>query len=237
MDKLQFFDYQGVGVRTVIKDNEPWFAAKDVCDILEISNNRDAIGRLSASMKGVATTDTLGGNQQMTVISEAGVYKLVFTSRKPEAEKFTDWIALEVIPSIRKHGGYLTPEKIEEALSDPDTIIRLATDLKNERKKRVEAEKTNSMLMHVNKTYTATEIAKEISFRSATALNADLEERKIQYKQNGTWVLYSKYADKGYVDIKQEILSNGATLYHRKWTQLGREFLLKLYERGGSQCS
>jgi prophage antirepressor-like protein len=106
MNKLQIFNYQEKEVRTVMIDNELWFVASDVCEILEISNHRDAILRLSESMKGVATTDTLGGNQEMRVISEAGVYKLVFTSRKPEAEKFTDWLASEVIPSIRKTGGY-----------------------------------------------------------------------------------------------------------------------------------
>ena len=234
MNKLQIFDYQGVGVRTVIKDNEPWFVAKDICEALDIQNATQALYRLDEDERSMFN---IGRQGDTNIVNEYGLYNLILSSRKPEAKQFKRWITHEVIPSIRKHGGYLTPEKIEEALSDPDTIIRLATDLKNERKKRVEAEKTNSLLMHVNKTYTATEIAKEIGFRSATALNADLEERKIQYKQNGTWVLYSKYADKGYVDIKQEILSNGTTLYHRKWTQLGREFLLKLYERGGSQCS
>lgn len=228
MNELQLFQKDGFKVRVIERDGEPWFVAKDVCEILEIEKHRDAISRLSGSMRGSVVVDTLGGRQEMAAISEAGVYKLVFTSRKPEAEKFTDWLATEVIPAIRKHGGYLTPAKIEEVLSDPDTIIKLATDLKIERQKRIEAEKTNAILMHVNKTYTATEIAKELGYKSATALNNELERRKIQYKQNDTWVLYSRYADKGYVDIKQEVLDNGKVIYHRKWTQLGREFLIKL---------
>lgn len=87
----------------------------------------------------------------------------------------------------------------------------------------------NNILMHVNKTYTATEIAKELGFKSAIALNNDLAKKRIQFKQNGTWVLYSDYANKGYVEIKQEVLDNGKVIYHRRWTQLGREFLLKLY--------
>ena len=106
MNKLQIFNYQEKEVRTVIKDGEPWFVASDVCEILEIGNSRMAIDRLNENSKGVSSIDTLGGNQEMNVISEAGVYKLVFTSRKPEAEKFTDWLASEVIPSIRKTGGY-----------------------------------------------------------------------------------------------------------------------------------
>ena len=114
MNKLQIFNYQEKEVRTVTKDGEPWFVAKDVCEILEISDTWNAISRLSENMKGTDTISTLGGIQEMNVISEAGVYKLVFTSRKPEAEKFTDWLASEVIPSIRKTGGYV-PKQMSQA--------------------------------------------------------------------------------------------------------------------------
>ena len=97
--------------------------------------------------------------------------------------------------------------------------------------KRIEAEKTNAILMHINKNYTMTEIAKELNLKSATELNKKLNELKIQYKQNGTWVLYSKYANLGYVDIKQSVLDNGKVVYDRKWTQLGRKFLLELFSK------
>jgi anti-repressor protein len=135
------FSYNEKQVRVIEKDSEPWFVATDVCDLLDISNPSDAISRLSETMKGVASTDTLGGNQNCRIISEAGLYKLVFTSRKPEAEKFTDWVASEVIPSIRKHGAYMTPETLEKAILNPDFVIDLATRLKLEQQKRAEAEK------------------------------------------------------------------------------------------------
>jgi phage antirepressor YoqD-like protein len=90
------------------------------------------------------------------------------------------------------------------------------------------AEHTVSILTHVNKTYVSTEIAKDLNFKSAFALNKYLHDMKIQYRQNDTWVLYSKYADCGYVQIKQEVLDNGRVIYHRRWTQLGREFLINL---------
>jgi prophage antirepressor-like protein len=106
MNELTIFNYQTKEVRTIIKDGEPWFVAKDVCEILELENTHRTLSRLSEQMKGVHTVNTLGGNQEMAVVSESGVYKLVFTSRKPEAEKFTDWLATEVIPSIRKTGSY-----------------------------------------------------------------------------------------------------------------------------------
>lgn len=112
MNSLIPFQYNSKQVRVINQKGEPWFVATDVCDLLEISNSSDAISRLSDSMKGVASTDTLGGNQNCRIISEAGLYKLVFTSRKPEAEKFTDWVATEVIPSIRKTGGYIANDEM-----------------------------------------------------------------------------------------------------------------------------
>ena len=83
--------------------------------------------------------------------------------------------------------------------------------------------------MHVNKTYTMTEIAKELNMKSAVALNKKLAEKKIQYKVNGVWVMYSDYSSLGYEDIKQEVLDNGKVVYHRRITQSGREFILGLF--------
>ena len=93
------------------------------------------------------------------------------------------------------------------------------------------AEKTVAILTHVNKTYTSTEIAKELNFKSANEMNRKLHELGIQYKQNETWVLYSKYSNLAYVDIKQEVLDCGRVVYHRRWTQIGREFLLNLFQK------
>lgn len=136
MNKIIPFDYHGNKVRSLLIDGEPWFVAKDVCEILEINNNRDAISRLDDDEKGVASTDTLGGSQEMSIVSESGLYSLTLGSKKPEAKPFKHWVTHEVIPSIRKHGAYMTPDAIEKVLSDPDTIIRLATDLKTEREQR-----------------------------------------------------------------------------------------------------
>jgi prophage antirepressor-like protein len=104
------FNYQNTEVRTVIKNNEPWFVAKDICDVLELENSRQALSRISDKHKGVSINDTLGGNQELAIIDEPGLYKLIFTSRKKEAEQFQDWVYEEVLPSIRKTGQYGTPE-------------------------------------------------------------------------------------------------------------------------------
>lgn len=134
----------------------------------------------------------------------------------------------EVLPSIRKHGIYATDRVIDDILNNPDFGIELLTKLKEERAARVEAEKRNAVLMHVNKTYTMTEIAKELGFRSAIQLNKILKDHKIQYSVNGTWVLSADYSNLGYEEIKQEVLDSGKVIYHRKITQAGREFIIRL---------
>lgn len=225
MDNIQIFKNEQFGeIRTAFKESSPWFCLTDVCKVLELTTPSKVKERLIE--KGVTTIPTLtaGGMQQLTYISENNLYKVIFQSRKPEAEKFTDWVTSDVLPSIRKHGMYAK----DELLDNPDLLLEVVSKYREERRMRLEAEKTNNILMHVNKTYTATEIAKELGFSSAAVLNKKLKELKIQFKQNDTYVLYSKYSDKGYVDIKQEVLDNGRVIYHRKWTQLGREFLLNL---------
>lgn len=104
------FNFDGHQLRTIIDDSgDPWFVAADVCYILSISNNRDAMARLDDDEKGVGSIDTLGGKQEMTTINESGLYSLILGSRKPEARKFKRWVTSEVLPSIRKTGQYSTP--------------------------------------------------------------------------------------------------------------------------------
>ncbi len=227
---MQVFKNEEFGeIRTATINNEPMFCLADVCRILEIKNVSDCKSRLMT--KGIATTDTLtnGGVQKMTFISEANLYKTIFQSRKESAEKFTDWVTSEVLPSIRKHGIYATDNVIDNILNNPDFGIELLAKLKEERTARVEAEKKNAILTHINKTYTMTEIAKELNMKSAVQLNKILSEKKIQYHINGTWVMYSKYSNLGYEEIKQEVLDSGRVIYHRRITQLGREFILGLF--------
>ena len=112
MNNLQIFTNVEFGeIRVIEANNEPWFIAKDVCDCLEIKNSRDAVSRLDRDEKDVVLTDTLGGSQELQAVNEYGLYTLVLSSRKPESKKFKRWITHEVIPSIRKHGAYLTDEK------------------------------------------------------------------------------------------------------------------------------
>lgn len=146
MNELQIFNYNGGEVRTVQKDGEPWFVLKDVCDALGIGNHRMAADRLDADEKGVSQIDTLGGAQGMTVINESGLYNVILRSDKPGAKPFRKWVTSEVLPSIRKHGAYMTPETLEAAILSPDYLLKVVTALKDETDKRKALEATNSRL-------------------------------------------------------------------------------------------
>lgn len=231
MNEVQIFNNEEFGqVRTLVINGEPWFVGKDVAEILGYSNTRKALAdHVDEEDKGVTKCDTLGGVQDLTVINESGLYSLILSSKMPNAKKFKHWVTSEVLPAIRKHGIYATDNVIDNILNNPDFGIQLLTKLKEERTARVEAERRNAILMHVNKTYTVTEIAKELGLKSAIQLNKILAEKKIQYQVNGTWVMYSKYSNLGYEEIKQEVLDSGRVIYHRRITQLGREFILQLF--------
>lgn len=141
MNELKVFNNNEFGdVRVVEIDNEPWFCLLDVCRILGINNHKDVKNRLSE--KGVDTIDTLtkGGKQALLYINESNLYKTIFQSKKAEAEKFTEWVTSEVIPSIRKHGAYMTDNTLEEALTNPDFGIKLLTKLKEEKEARQKLE-------------------------------------------------------------------------------------------------
>src|SRR5690625_2909795 len=135
--------FEGKELTIIEKGNEPYFLLKDVCEILGIGNHRHVRARLEDDVvSNYPIKDRLGRTQQATFVNEDGLYDVILDSRKPEARRFRKWITSEVIPSIRKHGTYMTPEKIEEVLLNPDTLIKLANNLKEEQEKRKQAERT-----------------------------------------------------------------------------------------------
>ena len=249
MQEIRVFESAEFGeVRVVEIDGDPWFIAADVCRALDVKNGRDAVSRLDDDEKGVALTDTLGGRQEMAAVSEAGLYALVLSSRKPEAKAFKRWVTHDVLPSIRKHGAYMTEEILQKTLENPDFLIGLATQLKEEREKRLAAELDKAVLtqqvaelrpkasyydliLQCASLLSVTEISKDYGM-SAKAFNKKLHELKIQYQQSGVWFLYAEYQDGGYTQTKTQHYcrsdgSQGAKT-HMYWTQKGRLFL---YER------
>ena len=140
MSNIQIFNYNSVEVRTIQNDGEPWFVLKDVCNVLHIGNSRDVVARLDQDEKGVGQIDTLGGKQEMTIINESGLYNVILRSDKPEAKPFRKWVTSVVLPTIRRHGMYATPDTVEKMLADPDTTIKLLETIKQERAARLALE-------------------------------------------------------------------------------------------------
>ena len=251
-NEIQVFQNQEFGeLRTVVKNGEPWFVAADVCKALEHSNVTVALDRLDADEKAKLSLGLSGG--ETNCVSESGLYALVLGSRKPQAHAFKRWVTHDVIPSIRKHGAYMTPETIEKALLNPDTIIQLATKLKEEQAKSRALEVTSQQQkqiiaeMEPKASYydkvlaspdpvLASVIAKDYG-KSGMWLNKRLHDFGIQYKLDGTWLLYQKYAEQGYTKSYTHTYSDRLGMTHSTiltcWTQKGRLFIYDLLKERG----
>jgi len=252
---VQLFVNKDFGeIRAISKANEAWLCLKDICNVLGIKNVSDCKSRLN--QKGVVITDTLtsGGTQKLTYINESNFYKVIFQSRKEEAEKFQDWVTSDVLPSIRKHGMYAT----DELLDNPDLLIAAATKLKEERAARLEAEKKvenltlinaqqnqrigelqpkatyYDLILQNNSLLAISAIAKDYGM-SGTSLNKKLHELGVQYKLGEQWLLYAKYHDKGYTFSKTQNYSRNdgsqGSKLHTYWTQKGRLFIYDLLKQ------
>ena len=134
MSDLIPFQYEGRQVRTIDKDGEPWFVLRDVCEILELTNSRMVADRLDGDeVSQTYIADALGRQQETTIINESGLYNVILRSDKPEAKQFRKWVTSEVLPTIRKHGAYVTTDKLEAIMNDPDSWITMLNALKKER--------------------------------------------------------------------------------------------------------
>jgi anti-repressor protein len=245
LNDTQVFTFKAFAVRAVTKNGEPWFVAADVCNVLGVGNSSDAIARLPEQMKGVATIDTLGGAQQARVVNEAGLYKLAFTSRKPEAEAFTDWVASDVLPAIRKHGMYATPATVEAMLADPDTMIKTLQALKDERVKRLAAETALSVAAPkaaVLEAWTGENNTDLITIEKLAKMLAqyNLGRNRLYAYLRGKAILdgkntpYQRYIDAGYfvvTEIPGWTEANTGKyhpLYQTKITARGKEYITKM---------
>lgn len=244
---LQIFNFKGNEVRTVTINDQPYFVGKDVTTILGYKNASKALndhvdGEDKLNNKTLSSLGQRGG----WLVNESGLYSLIISSKLPDAKKFKRWVTSEVLPSIRKHGAYMTLDKIDEILSDPDTIIKLATQLKVEREGRLVAEqRVNELtpkasyydLVLQNKTLvTITQIAKDYGM-SGQELNRKLHELGVIYRQGKTWLLYSKYQRTGWTQSETFMApkpdGTQKAVMHTKWTQKGRLGLYELLKQNG----
>ena len=246
MNELKIFENEQFGsIRTVEIDSTPYFVGKDVAEALGYAKPENAI---SAHVDEDDKTTTLiqgtGSNykSKAVIINESGVYALVFGSKLPKAKEFKHWVTSEVLPAIRKHGVYA----VDEVLENPDMLISALQALKEEKAKAKRLTETLAVqeqqiaelqpkasyydvVLNCKDLVSVTEIAKDYG-KSGKWLNEKLHELGIQFKQGGkTWLLYQKYAQKGYTSTKTQTYNGNDgeihTKVHTYWTQKGRLFI------------
>lgn len=247
VNEIKLFDFKGNQVRTVVIGSEPYFVGKDVATAIGYLNTRKAIkDHVNPKYQREERIVTPSGVQTMTVISEPGIYQLAGQSKLPSAEPFQDWVYEQVLPSIRKDGAYLAPKTAEEWLNNPDLMIDVLTRYKQSQKEiqrlydenavmAPKADYTDKMLSNPG-LETTSMIAKNYGY-SAVQFNRLLYGFKVQFRQGGTWVLYSKYQDKGYTHIEPYEYTNSDGIHQvrntMKWTQKGAKLLYDfLADRG-----
>lgn len=239
-------------VRTIEQDGKVLFCGKDVAEALGYKRPADAI---STHCKGVCElpTPTAGGVQKMKYVSEGDIYRLAARSELPGAERFESWIFDEVLPTIRKHGAYMTPATIEQAVQNPDFIIGLMNALKDEQQQRAALETTVAVqsqqiqeltpkacyydvVLNCKDLLSISKIAKDYGW-SAVRMNNYLHDKGVQYKQGNIWLLYQRYAEQGYTSTKTHSYNGDDGQQHSKvhtyWTQKGRLFIYDLLKADG----
>lgn len=242
--KLMLFSNEEFGeIRTMLIDGEPWFVGKDIATALGYSKPTDAIRKHVASEdRGISKTETPSFTQDMVVINESGLYSLILTSKLPSAKKFKHWVTSEVLPSIRKHGAYMTAETLYKTMSEPRELAKLLTALADEKDKNRKLTADNALLSVKAKYYDkilaspdaipVTFIAKDYGM-SAAAFNRMLYNYNIQFPLRRSWCLYQEYADKGYTQTKTFEYAENHVRVHTCWTQKGRLFLYEFLKSNG----
>ena len=214
------------------KDVAEWIEHSKVSIMLESVDDDEKIKKICEVNNSYFTSFKARKTQEMWFLTENGLYEVLMLSRKPIAKQFKKEVK-KILHQLRTKGGYITEKGLGEILDNPDYLMELINESGKrlvEMRKRAEiAENKNNLLMHSEKSYTITEIAKELGYNSAIEFNKLLHEDVIIFKQNGTWVPYSQYSKCGYFEIKQSILENEIVVYNLRVTQKGREFLLSRY--------
>ena len=244
MSKVQVFNNGKIDLPVKEVDGKIYFEAEAAAIGLGLTDSKEN----KAYVRWARVRNYLNSPQvaKGSWITEPEFYKLAFKASNDVAEKFQDWVATEVLPSIRKHGAYLTDEKLEEVLLNPDTLIKLATELKEEREGRLIAEQRVNELTPKASYYdlvlkneslvTITQIAKDYGM-SGREMNAKLHDLKVQYKQGSTWLLYSKYQKTGWTHSDTIVVdrTDGTkkAVMQTKWTQKGRLGLYELLKSNG----
>lgn len=238
MSNIEVFRNAEFGeIRTIVIDGEPWFVGKDIAEALGYAKPTDAVRkRVSDEDRGISKMETPSGSQQMTVINESGLYSLILSSKLPSAKEFKHWVTSDVLPSVRKHGAYMTTKTIENVLTSPDFIIQLATQLKNEQEARKAAEnKIEEQQLQLEEQKPKVEFADHVSESEnlitmeymAKLANDEhinvgrnklfswLREQKILKFDN---VPYQNFIDKGYFKVRESTFRRNNKFFTQQTT-------------------
>ena len=237
--EIQIFKHEQFGeIRTMTDEKgEPWFVGKDVAKMLGYKNVPDAIGKhVDIEDKGVAKCDTLGGNQKTTIVNESGLYSLILSSKLPQAKAFKRWVTSEVLPQIRKTGGYIPlKDKDGRELSDLEIMCRATLILKRslEEKERLiadlqpKADYADEVLDSVD-CLTMTQVAKGLGM-TVHDLTTKLLQEHVIYEQSGQYMLYAPYARRQYARTRthswRDLFGNVHTRTYLVWTEKGKRFV------------
>lgn len=250
MNQLQNFNFNNLQVRTVLIENEPWFVAKDVADILGYQNgSRDVNRHVDEEDLQSYTDKSSGQGRRINIINESGLYALILGSKKKDARQFKRWITHEVLPTIRKHGAYMTDVKAQDVLSGnglADLLLQAGNQIKQlesekaamkiELEEATERTRYLDLILESPDKMTTTQIAFDYGMGAPT-FNKLLAGLKIQRKVNGQWILYRPYMGKGYTKTETFPITHRdgrrGTTTNTVWTQKGREFLYRKLKKNG----
>lgn len=219
------FDFRGHEVRVVESSGEPHWVASDVAKVLGYRSAPDMVRNVEPEEADthnlrIRSANGVEQSREVTIISEAGLYEAILKARVPAARDFKRWVTREVLPTIRKHGAYMTPATIEEVLTDPDTIIKLATDLKRERERRLELEapaKSWHTLAAAGGDFSVSEAAKTLSRDPAIRIGRD---QLFRYMRDLGWIFRTKGHRAHWEAYQQKAIAAGRLVH-----KMSRPFL------------
>ena len=257
--QLQVFENKEFGkVRVLEIDGVTWFVGKDVAGALGYSNPGKAVVEHIDGGDKIKRMipHSQNGNMvsQTMLVNESGLYSLILSSKLPAAKAFKRWVTSEILPSVRKHGAYITDSTLDKLLNNPASVAKLFNLLKAEREKKealqdyVEAIAPKAfycdVILKCDNNIPVSVIAKDYGM-TAAAFNKLLKGLGVQYSVGGTWVLYNKYSNNGYTVTRTYHVSERTAAVHTYWTQKGRHFIYEILkcfgvlpeaEKGGLVC-
>lgn len=246
MNELQNFNFSGQDVRVITINDEPWFIVADIAKVISATNASDLANLVDSEDK---SRQSLGSGSPKNIVNESGLYTILLRSNNPQAKPFRRWVTSEVLPTIRKHGAYMTDKKAQDVLHGnglADLLIQAGEQIKSlefdKQQLQVELEEVREkttyldLILESHDDILTTQIAQDYGY-SAVSFNRILHDLRIQRKVNKQWVLYSKYMGKGYIGSRTSdfVDSKGIarTSITTTWKQKGRKFLYEVLKKNG----